>query len=207
MPLVNLKVEDSKLAAAECAELIYVSLGTVVNREVEPFLRLIDGIKLINKSTSEKRYKFLMSVGDKTHSNIQQLTASNKLELPGNLLVMPRVPQLDILKRASLFITHSGQGGTSEAIHYGVPMVCIPVMTDQPEVAYRVSDELGLGVQLNFDTFDGEAIKNAVLRVTGDKSYLERVLLYSQISRKYNGAKEATRITFEFLQAGFKKYN
>ena len=197
--MVDLKVDESKLNGD--LELIYVSLGTVCNTDIEPFLILIKGIKAINKSASKNRFKFLMSVGDTSFSKFQTIIKNKELEIPDNLLIMPRVPQLDVLKRASLYITHSGQGGTSESIHYGVPMVCIPVMGDQPAVAYRVCDELGLGVQLDFDTFDGESLKNAAMKVLDDKSYLERTLLLSQISRKYNGTKEASRLTIEYLQA------
>ena len=167
-----MKVNESKLAAA--TELIYVSLGTVCNTDVEPFILLIEGIKAINRSAPDNRYKFLMSVGDQCHEKFQMMSKNKEIEIPSNLLIMPRVPLLDVLKRASLFITHSGQGSTA--------------------------DELGLGVQLDFDTMNSEAIKKACTTVLNDKSYLERAVLFSQLSRKYKGTQEANRITLEFLQ-------
>jgi len=40
---------------------------------------------------------------------------------------------------------------TSESIYFGAPMICLPLSTaaDQPLIAYRVADELGLGFRLN----------------------------------------------------------
>jgi MGT family glycosyltransferase len=202
LPLVDLRVDDSKRAGQP--KLIYASFGTLVNTDIEPFLKVIDGVKALNRSNPNNQFKFLISTGDISYANFQKMIEDKQIEIPSNLLLMPNVPQLDVLKRASLFITHSGQGSTSESIHYGVPMVCIPVMGDQPAVAYRTADELGLGVQLNFDEFDGQAVKEAALTVLNEKSYLERVLLFSQISRKYQGTKEATRITIEYLHSKSK---
>lgn len=202
LPLLDLRVDNSKRAGQ--ARLVYASFGTLVNTDIEPFLKVIDGVKAINSSNPNDQFKFLISTGDISYARFLKMIADKELEIPDNLLLLPKVPQLDVLKRASLFITHSGQGSTSESIHYGVPMVCIPVMGDQPAVAYRTADELGLGVQLDFDEFDGEAVKKAALTVLNDTSYLERVLLFSQISRKYQGTKEATRITIEYLQSKSK---
>jgi UDP:flavonoid glycosyltransferase YjiC (YdhE family) len=56
-----------------------------------------------------------------------------------NTLLLPFAPQVDILKRASLFITHAGMNSVSESIQYGVPLICVPQYGDQPLVAYRVS--------------------------------------------------------------------
>ena len=120
--------------------------------------------------------------------------------MPQNVLLMPKVPQLDVLKRASLFITHSGQNSTSESIHYGVPMVCIPVFGDQPSVAYRVTDELGLGVRIPYDDLTPQKLHEAAAEVLNDTGYLERVLLYSKISRKYNGTQNATQKVVEYIQ-------
>ncbi|XP_030383885.1 UDP-glucuronosyltransferase 2C1 [Scaptodrosophila lebanonensis] len=54
-------------------------------------------------------------------------------ELPPNVMISPWMPQNDILAHPNikLFITHGGLFGTQEGIHWGVPMLCIPLYGDQ----------------------------------------------------------------------------
>ncbi|HEX6552489.1 MAG TPA: MFS transporter, partial [Ktedonobacteraceae bacterium] len=49
------------------------------------------------------------------------------------------VPQLEILQRAALFITHGGMNSASEGMYYGVPLIVIPQAQDQFYVAKRVT--------------------------------------------------------------------
>ena len=79
-------------------------------------------------------------------------------------------------------------------------MIFIPVYGDQPSVAYRVADELGMGIRLDYDSLSALKIKEALTTILDDASYLERVTLYSQISRKYDGPKIATNQIIQYLQ-------
>lgn len=47
------------------------------------------------------------------------------------------------------FYSHAGFGGTTEAIHYGVPMIAMPIVGDQPSNA-AVIEESELGIQLQY---------------------------------------------------------
>ena len=145
--------------------------------------------------------RLLMTCGDSVYEQLQEMAKSKRLWIPHNVLLVKKSPQLDVLKRASLFITHSGQGSTSESIHYGVPMVCIPFFGDRPSVAYRVCDELGLGKRLDFDKFTAKELNECICKLLRDKSYLERCLLFSKISRKYNAPIDGAKIVFEFVQS------
>jgi UDP:flavonoid glycosyltransferase YjiC (YdhE family) len=105
------------------------------------------------------------------------------------VLLLPRAPQIEILKRASLFITHNGMNSTSESIHYGVPMICLPqaMFTDQPVVAKRVADELGCGIRLK-PNCESNDIAIEIKNVIRNKQYLERTLRLTYLSRRFNGA-------------------
>lgn len=65
--------------------------------------------------------------------------------LPPNVLVMARAPQLTLLKRARLMITHGGLGSVKECVAHGVPMLVFPLDVDQPGNAARVAHH-GLGL-------------------------------------------------------------
>jgi UDP:flavonoid glycosyltransferase YjiC (YdhE family) len=76
---------------------------------------------------------------------------------------------------------------TSEAIHFAVPMVCVPISSDQPLVAYRVADELGLGVRLDFVDMKPEQVRNAAHTILSDKSFFLRAARFAKFSKEYKG--------------------
>jgi len=59
--------------------------------------------------------------------------------LPDNILAAAWFPQLQVLSRASLMISHGGFGTVREALFYGVPMIIFPRGVDQPGNAARVT--------------------------------------------------------------------
>src|SRR2546422_7887921 len=59
-------------------------------------------------------------------------------ELAGEPIVVEFAPQLELLKRAALCITHAGLNTALECLSNGVPMVAIPITNDQPGVAARI---------------------------------------------------------------------
>ncbi len=83
------------------------------------------------------------------------------------------MPQLEVLKQANLFITHGGMNSSSESLYFGVPMIVIPVMGDQPIVAQRIED-LKAGIQLNLKKLTPVTLYNAVMEVLSNDVYLEK---------------------------------
>ena len=63
---------------------------------------------------------------------------------PANVRIEPFVPQIPVLERCDLFVTHGGFNSTKEALSLGIPLVVIPIGGDQPYGAARV-EALGLG--------------------------------------------------------------
>lgn len=68
-------------------------------------------------------------------------------------------------------MSHAGNGGTTEAIHYGVPMVAMPIVGDQPANAAAI-EESGLGVQLQVRDLNEENLLNAFKKVLDPKLVL-----------------------------------
>jgi MGT family glycosyltransferase len=67
--------------------------------------------------------------------------------VPRNFIVQGFVPQLELLQRTSLFVTHGGMNSVSEALYFGVPLVVIPQTADQYLVGQRI-EQLGAGKAL-----------------------------------------------------------
>jgi zeaxanthin glucosyltransferase len=65
--------------------------------------------------------------------------------LPETAIAARWVPQIPVLEKASVMITHGGLGTVKECIFHGVPMVAFPLDKDQPENARRIVHH-GLGL-------------------------------------------------------------
>ena len=74
------------------------------------------------------------------------------------------LPQPAILPQADLVITHGGNNTVTESIHFGKPMVVLPLFWDQYDNAQRVA-ECGFGVRLPTYEFEDEQLHKAINRL------------------------------------------
>jgi MGT family glycosyltransferase len=108
--------------------LIYASMGTLQNRVANVF-------HTIASATSRlKDVQLVLSLGD--HVDPKEIGP-----LPKSAITVKYAPQLELLKRATVCITHAGLNTVLEALAQGVPQVAIPVTNDQPGVAARIADK------------------------------------------------------------------
>jgi MGT family glycosyltransferase len=66
---------------------------------------------------------------------------------PANTLVRASVPQLEVLRRTAVFVTHGGMNSALEGLAHGVPLVVIPQQFEQLVIGHAVADK-GAGVVL-----------------------------------------------------------
>ncbi|CAF0898772.1 unnamed protein product, partial [Brachionus calyciflorus] len=177
-------------------KLIYASLGTIFNYDLSVFERIIEAIRLLNDENSENndKLKVLISCGQINMDKFSEKVKNSNYIIPKNVILLSYAPQIEILERASLFITHAGMNSTSEAIHYGVPVLCMPIKVDQPLCAMRLVDDLNLGVKIDANSFKPEDLEQCISKVLNDQSYLDRILKYSKLSRNYDGTKTTADI-------------
>ncbi|MEJ2854915.1 MULTISPECIES: macrolide family glycosyltransferase [unclassified Saccharothrix] len=126
------------------APVLLISLGTVFNTRPEFYRTCVEAF-------GDSEWQVVMSVGG--------LDPSELGALPSNFSVQARVPQVAVLRHASVFLTHAGMNSVMESLYHGVPMVAVPQIPEQRAVAARVA-ELGLGVVPN--TLTPEALRAAV---------------------------------------------
>jgi len=106
--------------------LIYASMGTVLNGNLDVFQTIVTAL------TKHNDLQLVLSVGDQV--NPQRIVSA-----PKNAIIVQRAPQLELLKLASVCITHAGLNTVLESLAQGVPQVAIPVTFDQPGVAARIA--------------------------------------------------------------------
>ena len=88
-------------------------------------------------------------------------------EVPENVELMRWVPQLAVLERADVFISHVGMNSVMEALYFGTPVVALPHMPEQRITAARLA-ELGLGVDLSGQQVTAERLRAVVDALVAD---------------------------------------
>ena len=139
---------------------IYISLGTILKGAKAFYRACIEAFR-------EENITVVLSTGS-------AFDISDLGPIPKNFLVKPHMPQLSVLKQASLFITHGGMNSVNEAISSGVPMVVIPFTSDQPVNARQV-ERLHLGSILPPKSVTAASLKEAAHRVLSDATITQAV--------------------------------
>jgi MGT family glycosyltransferase len=140
---------------------VYASLGTLQNRLAGMFVTIAEAVAPLG-------VQLVISLG-----SADQDAEAVAARCPGTPIVVPMAPQLALLDRAALAITHAGLNTVLEAIARGVPMVAIPITNDQPGVARRL-EWLGLGEVVLPQRLTPPRLRAAIERVVGDDGYRER---------------------------------
>jgi UDP:flavonoid glycosyltransferase YjiC (YdhE family) len=99
--------------------------------------------------------------------------------------VFKSVPQLEILSRADLFITHGGFNSIKESIFYTVPMLVFPIefKTDHPGNSARVIyHRFGLRGDARKDSPSG--IKEKIETLLSDGSFKKNMQIFQKEKEK-----------------------
>jgi MGT family glycosyltransferase len=164
--------------------LLYISLGTVFNERASFFADAITAF-------GDGPLPVVINHGSR-------LSTADFPGTPANVTLAPHVPQLQVLERASVFITHGGMGSTQEGIAAGVPLVVVPQMIEQEMTADRVA-ELGIGVRLNPADVTPARLAEAVEKVTTDPSFRVAAEKMGAAARAAGGAPAAADVIEDFL--------
>jgi zeaxanthin glucosyltransferase len=160
--------------------LIYASMGTLVNG-------LTDVFRIILKAAAAiPGRQLVLSIG----SNIQMDDIG---PIPASAIVVSKAPQIELLKRSELCITHAGINTTLESLALGVPMVAIPVGFDQPGIAARIVYH-GVGVSIPIASMNKEDLSRAIQNVLGNPSYRETARRFQRTIADTHGLDRAVDV-------------
>jgi MGT family glycosyltransferase len=136
--------------------LIYASFGTLQNGFAPAF-------RIVAEACSTLDVQLVLSTGGRS---------LDLGRLPGNPIVVTKAPQLELLKHASMMITHAGLNSVLEGLSEGVPMVAIPVAHDQPGIAARVRWK-GAGTVIPFNKLAVDNLRRAIQEVRSQPGYAD----------------------------------
>lgn len=167
--------------------LIYASMGTLQNRLLGVFHSIAEACKDLDA-------QLVISLGGSARPEVLQ-------ELPGNPLVVGYAPQLELLQKANLTITHAGMNTTLECLTNGVPMVAIPVTNDQPGVASRIAWS-GCGEAIPLKKATVSKLRGTIQKVLTNDSYKNNALRLQAAIKKAGGVSRAIDIVEQAVNTG-----
>lgn len=150
------ETDEDYVVPAEVADrpadsaLIYLSLGSLGGADVGLMQRLVDVL-------GTTRHRYIVSMGPQ----------AARLSLADNMIGAQMLPQTKIIPQVDVVISHGGNNTVTETLHFGKPLIVLPLFWDQYENAQRIH-ELGFGVRLDTYAFADAELVDAVERLLAD---------------------------------------
>jgi UDP:flavonoid glycosyltransferase YjiC (YdhE family) len=139
--------------------LVYASMGTLQNGVLRTF-------QMIAEACAGLDLQLVISLGGGQDPALLG-------DLPGDPVVVGYAPQLDLIQRSALTISHGGLNTVLESLAQGVPMVVLPVAYDQPGVGARV-EWSGAGRSIPVGRLTVDRLRDAVRIVLANPAYRGR---------------------------------
>jgi MGT family glycosyltransferase len=174
-PSIGSRTETASRPCDDAAggDVIYVSLGTLFNADPAFYRHCFEAF-------GDQNLRVVMSIG-------AAITEASLGTPPANIVVKPWVAQLDVLRRASVFVSHGGMNSVSESLYHGVPLIVVPQMGEQEVVARQV-EALGAGLYLAKKDVTPDRLRQAVKRVLGDERFRAQAALVRESFEAAGGA-------------------
>jgi MGT family glycosyltransferase len=147
--------------------LVYLSLGSLGAADVELMQRLIALL-------ADTPHRYVVSLGPQ----------HELLSLAPNMVGAEVLPQTAVLPHVDLVLTHAGNNTVTECVHFGRPMLCLPIFWDQHDNATRIA-EAGLGRRLDTYGFADAELPAAIDALLADDALAARL---AGVSRRLQAA-------------------
>ncbi len=167
--------------------LIYASLGTLQNRNLEVFEKIASACQGLDA-------QLVISLGNPNHLEAD-------VQFTGSPLVVPYAPHQQLIEKASLVITHAGMNTVLGALASGKPIVAIPITNEQPGIAARLA-RTGSGEVLNVKKLTVAKLKKLINRVLNEKSFQQNALRMQEAIQTAGGVKRAADIIEQAITTG-----
>ena len=153
--------------------LVYASMGTLVNGMEHVYGTILQAAAQLPE------IQVVLSIGQNVRPEVFSTS-------PPNVIVVRAAPQIQLLQRAALCITHAGLNTALESLACGIPMVAIPIGYDQPGVAARIAYH-GVGEFLDIEKLSVEQLRQLIEQVLKDPRYREKARWFQKVIAQTRG--------------------
>jgi zeaxanthin glucosyltransferase len=120
--------------------------------------------------------------------------------LPGHVLPVEFAPQLELLERADVMVSHGGANSTMECLSRGKPSLVVPLAYEQPLIAALV-ERAGVGIAVPPAAATAERFREALLALLAPDSPARRNAA-AVAARGLDGAGRAAALLRELVESG-----
>jgi MGT family glycosyltransferase len=163
--------------------IVYFSLGSMAFVRIDLMQKVIDWLDDID-------CQVVVSAG----RSVKALQPN----CPDNVRLVEFVPQTILLPAVDLMISHGGNNTLTECLHWGVPLLILPLFSDQHCNAARVT-ERGCGATLNPFTCTRQQFRDTVRALLTDVRMTERVRNIGCQIRQDNGLDQVCRQVIDLI--------
>lgn len=205
-PLVNIqregKIEHPRYEAllrsthqirnAKSGFIVYASMGTVSRYDLKRCTKFF--LRMVKVAQLNPNDLFVLSTGKYFDVNLL-------LPRPANLMVFESVPQVDLLQKCDIMITHGGMNSITECVFCGVPLLVFPLSRnwDQPGNSARVVYH-GLGLRGRIERDSARTISSKLNKLKqGHDHFKQNILAMREKFEKQNNSTEVVRIIESYL--------
>jgi hypothetical protein len=139
---------------------VYLSLGTLYSNNLAFY-------RTVFTAFANHPAQFILAVGHQTDLH-------SLVPIPDNFIVQPVVPQLELLPKIDVFVTHGGMNSVNEGLYFGLPLVVVPQQIEQVFNARQVA-RTGAGVVVAdtppYGRVNAHLLRQAVDQVLADATY------------------------------------
>jgi len=117
---------------------------------------------------------------------------------PEHVVTVPYFPQLALLERSAVFVTHGGANSIMEATALGVPVLVNPLCNDQFHNAAFVA-RAGTGLTCDLATASVETVRAQLVSLLEDETLRARVAAVAADYRRHDGSRETAERLLAWL--------
>ena len=150
--------------------IIYISMGTLFNHERDFYIKCIQAF-------NNTKHQVIVKAPRNELLNFKEICS-------GNFSFYEYVSQIDILKKAELFISHCGNNSFYEAIENEVPIMCCPMGIDQFFVS-KTAVELGIGEIINPQEINSRELYDKAIDIIHSNTISKNLSFANEILRSY----------------------
>ncbi len=160
--------------ATDSRPLLLVSLSTLNQGQAPLLARVVT-------AAAELPFRVLVSLGPSLRNE--------DFDTPANVHFVSFAPHSAVMPQCSAVVSQCGLGTVTKALMNGVPLVCVPLVADQPDNAARIVAR-GAGLRLSPGASHDE-MRAAISTVINDARYRRSAEILGEALRAKNGATEA----------------
>ncbi|WP_036261119.1 nucleotide disphospho-sugar-binding domain-containing protein [Methylocapsa aurea] len=170
--------------------LVYCAMGTLVFSTKETYRRFFQAVVDLARSRPERQW--VIAIG-------AAIDPEDLRDVPADVVIVRQAPQLQLLQRAHLMITHGGANTVKECIAFGVPMVSFPLGCDHPGNSARLVFQ-GLGLRADIQKASAPYLGRLIDALEADEGLRPRMKAMQASFQALEEAETAPRMVEAILR-------